>query len=77
MALVYLKNLISENDTRKNPWIFDGTKADESFFEEAMQEYCYSLYSIGSAQSRDAFLKLSLLLSDTYSGNVGFISFAT
>ncbi|MEE0237460.1 MAG: hypothetical protein UD961_15065 [Bacteroidales bacterium] len=74
MALVYLKNLISENDTRKNPWIFDGTKADESFFEEAMQEYCYTFYTIGSQASYDAFLNLSQFLSKLYPDNMGFIN---
>jgi Flp pilus assembly protein TadD len=39
-----------------------------------MQEYCYSFYSIGSPQSRTAFLNLSILLSETFPDNVEFIN---
>ncbi len=74
MALAYLKNLISENNSRKTPWDFDGTKADESFFEDAMQEYCFSFYTIGSPASYEAFLNLSQLLSKLYPDNMGFVN---
>lgn len=74
MALAYLKNLISENESRKTPWDFDGTKADESFFEDAMQEYCFTFYTIGSQASYDAFLNLSQFLSKLYPDNMGFIN---
>lgn len=74
MAMDYLKSLVAEASRRTSDWSYGDSKEGQDFVEEAMQEYCYSLYSIGSAQSRDAFLKLSLLLSDTYSGNVGFIN---
>ena len=74
MAMDYLKSLVAEASRRSSDWSYGDSKEGQDFVEEAMQEYCYSLYSIGSAQSRDAFLKLSLLLSDTYSGNVGFIN---
>lgn len=74
MTLVYLQNLISENNTRKTPWDFDETKADSDFFEDAMQEYCFTFYSIGSPASYEAFLKLSQLLSKLYPENMGFVN---
>lgn len=74
MALAYLKNLVAENNSRKTPWDFDGTKADEDFFEEAMQEYCFTFYSIGSPSSYEAFLNLSQLLSKLYPDNMGYIN---
>ena len=74
MTLAYLKNLISENNSRKSPWDFDGTKADENFFEDAMQEYCFTFYTIGSQSSYEAFLNLSQLLSKLYPDNMGFIN---
>lgn len=74
MALAYLQNLVSENNSRKTPWDFDGTKADEHFFEDAMQEYCYTFYTIGSPASYEAFLKFSQTLSKLYPDNMGFVN---
>ena len=74
MALAYLKNLISENNSRKTPWDFDGTKADPDFFEDAMQEYCFTFYTIGSEASYEAFLNLSQLLSKLYPDNMGYVN---
>ena len=74
MALAYLKNLISENNSRKAPWDFDGTKADPDFFEDAMQEYCFTFYTIGSEASYEAFLNLSQLLSKLYPDNMGYVN---
>jgi tetratricopeptide (TPR) repeat protein len=74
MALAYLKNLISENNSRKTPWDFDGTKADPDFFEDAMQEYCFTFYTIGSEASYEAFLNLSQLLSRLYPDNMGYVN---
>ncbi len=74
MALAYLKNLVLENNSRKTPWDFDGTKADESLFEDAMQEYCFTFYTIGSQASYEAFLNLSQFLSKHYPDNMGFIN---
>ena len=74
MALAYLKSLISENNSRKTPWDFDGTKADPDFFEDAMQEYCFTFYTIGSEASYEAFLNLSQLLSKLYPDNMGYVN---
>ena len=74
MALAYVQNLVSENSTRKSPWVFDGIEVDKGFFEEAMQEYCVSFYTIGSESSLDAFLKLSQTLSKLYPDNTDFIN---
>ena len=52
MALAYLVALAHENASRKQPWIFDGVKAQDGFFEEAMLEYCYSFYTIGFCSQR-------------------------
>ena len=74
LALAYLQDLISENISRQRPWEYDGTEAGKGFFEEAMQEYCFSFYSIGSVRSRDAFLNLSLLLSETFPDNLQYVN---
>ena len=74
MALAYVQNLVSEDAFRKSPWIYDGTEVDKGFFEEAMQEYCFSFYTIGSESSQEAFMKLSQTLSKIYPDNSGFIN---
>lgn len=73
MALAYLLDLVRENKRRVNPWVYDGTEADDDFFEDAMQEYCYSFYTIGSPASYEAFLALSQELVSCFPDNSGFI----
>lgn len=74
MALAFLTALVDENVRRKGAWEYEGTAADPDFFEDAMQEYCYSFYTIGSDVAREAFLTLSQKLSGLYPGNAGFIN---
>lgn len=74
MAFAYLNSLIDENMGRTRPWIYDGEETDEEFFQEAMQEYCYSFYRIGSPASYEAFYALSGKLSSKYPENVGYIN---
>lgn len=74
MALAYLLELVNLSSSRNKPWVFDGQKAEESFFEDAMQEYCFSFYQIGSPQSMEAFFKLSEKLNSFYPDNLDFIN---
>lgn len=74
MALAFLTALVDENVRRKGAWEYEGTAADPDFFEDAMQEYCYSFYTIGSDAAREAFLTLSQKLSGLYPGNAGFMN---
>jgi len=73
MALAYLLELIKDDEKREGPWLFEGKTADSSFFEDAMQEYCYSFYSIGSTVSMDAFLKLSEVMYKLHPANTIFL----
>lgn len=74
MALAFLTALVDENVRRKGAWEYEGTAADPDFFEDAMQEYCFSFYTIGSDAAREAFLTLSQKLSGLYPGNAGFMN---
>lgn len=74
MALAFLQSLIAENTSRKSPWIYNNEEVGKDFFEEAMQEYCYSFYTIGTPSSQAAFLTLSQTLSKLYPDNPGFIN---
>lgn len=72
MALAYVLSLVEENSRRNRPWEYDGTEADEDFFEDAMLDYCYSFYSIASPASYEAFKSLSQRLMELYPDNMGF-----
>lgn len=74
MALEYLMRLAEENIGRTSDWDYEGSPADDSFFQEAMQEYCYTFFSIGTQSSYDAFLKLSQKLYSIYPDNMGFLN---
>lgn len=74
MALAYLMDLVDENVRRKGAWQYEGVDIEDGFFEDAMQEYCFSFYTIGSEASRNAFFKLSEKLSKLYPANPEFIN---
>ena len=74
MALAYLMKLVDENQVRRPSWTYGDEKVDEEFFQEAMQEYCYSFYSIGTSSSMEAFLGLSQKMLQLYPDNTGFLS---
>lgn len=74
MALAYLLSLVKENEGRTGKWNYDGEEADPGFFEDAMQEYCYSFYTIGSPASHEAFLSLSERLAECFPSNMGFVN---
>lgn len=74
MAMNYLKSLVAEASVRKADWDYSDGKVGKDFIQDAMQEYCYSLYAIGSSQSRDAFYNLSKQLSETFPSNTQFVN---
>ena len=71
MALACLLDLADRYSDRKGRWTYEG---DDSFFTDAMQEYCYSFYSIGTSSSMEAFLGLSQKMLQLYPDNTGFLS---
>lgn len=74
MALEYLLSLVDEHSRRTSEWNYEGAPADDNFFQEAMQEYCYSFFTIGTRASYDAFLKLSQKLLTLYPDNAGYMN---
>ena len=74
MALAYLRSIIDENARRSSSWTYDDEKVGQDFFQDAMQEYCFSFYSIGSPASYDAFLALSEKLSAQFPANMDFVN---
>lgn len=74
MALAYLLSLVDENSSRDRSWDYEGTEADDDFFPDAMQEYCFSFYSIGSQASYKAFKTLSEKLLEAFPDSYGFMN---
>lgn len=74
MALTYLLSLADENVRRKSSWEYEGEKVDQAFFQDAMQEYCYSFYAIGTPAAYDAFRTLSEKLTLQFPDNPGFVN---
>ncbi len=74
MALASLQELIRENAAGRTSWKYEGEPVDEDFFEDAMQEYCFSFYSIGSQSSYEAFRTLSEQLLKLYPANMGYMN---
>ena len=75
MALAYLMDLADANVKRAGrQWVYELEKVDDAFFADAMQEYCYSFYSIGSPASMKAFRALSEKMLALYPDNVEFMN---
>lgn len=74
MALADLMALADENAHRKSSWVYDGKKADQAFFQDAMQEYCFSFYTLGTPAGYEAFRTLSEKLSVIFPDNTDFVN---
>ena len=72
MALPYLLDLAGREKERK--WTYDGQVIEQGFYEDALQEYCYSFYSVSSPESMSAFLKLSEKMHGLHPDNPGFLN---
>jgi tetratricopeptide (TPR) repeat protein len=75
MALAYLLTLVDSDQKREErPWVYETEKVEKTFFADAMQEYCFSFYSIGTPSSLDAFRTLSEKMIGLFPDNVGFMN---
>lgn len=74
MALAYLSDLIAENESRTRPWNYEGKKMEDSFFSDAMQEYCRTFYTLGSEAAMNVFYNLSKRMYELYPSQVCFLS---
>lgn len=73
MALSYLLALADSNLERGGrPWVYEEEKVDQAFFADAMLEYCYSFYTIGTPSSLKAFMTLSQKMSKMYPDNLSY-----
>lgn len=80
MALSSIMGLAYEYKTTKTKWLYqeDATQepevVDDKSFAQMMQEYCYSLYSLGTPSSYEAFVKLSQRLNEYFPKEGDFVA---
>ena len=80
MALSSILGLAYEYKTTKTKWLYqeDATQepevVDDKSFAQMMQEYCYSLYSLGTPSSYEAFVKLSQRLNEYFPKEGDFVA---
>lgn len=73
MARSYLLSLADESVSRRI-WLYGDEPADAAFFSDAMLEYCFTFYSIGSPAAMDAFLALSERMTELDPDNPAFLN---
>lgn len=73
MAISYLMSLIEESESRK-VWVYNDEPTDMNFFSEAMLEYCFSFYTIGTPASMNAFFTLSQRMHEKDPDNPAFLN---
>lgn len=83
MAISSIMALAYDYKTSKTKWLYpdeetqEPSQVDSELFTQMMQEYCYSLYVLGTPSSYDAFLRLSQRLNEyfpkepNFLGNIG------
>jgi len=72
MASAAVRSLIDYNYLSKPAWTFAGEPASQEDFEDAIQEYCYSFYQIGTPTSFEAFRETAQKMIDYKCKNVVF-----
>lgn len=70
LAETELNKLVDEKD---KSWKLDGEPTDEPTFIDAIQEFCFSLYAVGTPASYGAFYRLSTRMNKLYPKNTAFI----
>lgn len=75
LAYGQISSLIDEYEGTKSSgeWTLDGKAIDSDLFCQAIGEYCYSLYSIGSPAAYEYFFGVSEKMSKLYPRNTAFI----
>ena len=74
MTLSYLTDLCDEAAARTKDWTFGQERKGRDFFADAMQEYCYNLFLIGTPSSREAFVTLSRKLKAIFPEYLDFLN---
>lgn len=70
-VLELVKNYTS---SKSSPWTLDGAALDEELFCQAIGEYCYSFFKIGSPSSYARFREVATRMNKLYPKNTVFIN---
>ena len=79
MALSCIMALAHDYKTSKKKWYYQDTvqqelmQVDDKLFAQMMQEYCYSIYTLGTPSSYDAFLRLSQRMNEYFPKEADFL----
>ena len=79
MALSSIMALAYSYKTSKSKWYYqdavqqDLIQVDDKLFAQMMQEYCYSIYTLGTPNSYDAFLRLSQRMNEYFPKEADFL----
>lgn len=74
MAAQELMSMIDAYTSSKGEgWTLDGKPSDEETFCQAVGEYCYSFFYLGTGQGYEYFLKVSQRMNKLYPRNTVFI----
>lgn len=74
MALSYLLTLSDMDQNEDYEWKYPGYEISEDFFRQAMQEYCFAFYSLGTPSAYSAFRTLSERMLLSYPKDPVFIT---
>lgn len=73
MAEAAVMALIDKHEAH-TPWTYEGEPQNEDFFQDLIQEYCFTFYSTGTPRSYDAFYKVSERMSKLYPKSAVYVS---
>lgn len=73
MASAALMSLIDYNRINKPNWKYGEETFDEEAFKQAVQQYCYSFFLIGSPSAMESFFRISEKMNGIYPKEVLFI----
>lgn len=72
MAVDYLIALSNETVSRSRDWKFGDKTLGKNDFSELMQDYCYTMFLVGTPASKEAFFNLSETLHELFPDDVNF-----
>lgn len=74
IATSELDDLINYNTAVKPSWTYDGEPLDGDSFTDAVQQYCYSFFQLGTPGGYEAFLEISEKMSKLQPKNTVFLA---
>ncbi len=73
-APIYLNDLIDYNHKTKLRWSYFSEPVDDVFFNNAIQEFCQSYYSLGTPEAYEAFAEISNKMLSYNKKNTTFLN---